>query len=388
MARHPFGGGIGDWVYERNDSNAPVLAGGAVLTFWNLRVGGTQYTDLTQDLEGLTPAGTLLSSDGTDGYEVGDIPEFYGPPDQTLMWVSADGGPRHAIASQDAAALAGEAILSLAQHLSQTNPHGTSMSTLTDTAFPGTPTDGSFIAWDAGSSRFILVAGTGLNPADFVGTAGGSTIRIPDGNVLTQALKVRVPAGDRASAPDTVSVEYNTGSNGSPTWYQAFWLDAYGQLRCSATSDSRVAFKAQRKSSGSTADIAQWTNESGTPLGWVTANGSGRFPNVGRSLSFTRAGTVTTGVGRFAWVNATGVPVVLRALWFRLDTSGTGTSTFDINMDGTTLYPSGKPTIASGQNTSGIITAAFTIPAGSVITVDVDAIGTGAADLSAQLEIV
>lgn len=385
--RHPFGGSLPDWIFTKNADDIPVFSGGAVLQLWNQRDGGTQYTDITEDAEGTVPITTLLSSDGTGGYELGAIPEFYGPPGITSMWISADGGLRRALGARDSAQLAGDASAGLAQHVSQQNPHSTTLTTLADTAFSSTIADGSLVAWDTASGKFVDISGSGLNPADFVKTAGGSTIRIPDGNVVDFAQVIRLPAL-RTSAPDAFSVYWNSGTNGAPVWLQVFWMASTGEPRVQASADNRVALKVQRRSTGATADQQQWLNEAGTPLSWITAKGSLRAPNVGRSVSFTKAGTVTTGVGKFAWVNATGVDVVLRALWFKLNTAGTGTSTFDVNMNGTTLYPSGKPTIASGATTSGIIAAALTITAGAVITVDVDAIAAGSEDLTCQLEIV
>lgn len=387
--RHPFGGAMPDWVFVKSDDNLAEFSGGALLQFWNNPVSGTEYEDLTEDPEGTVPITALVSEDGTGDFELGTIPPFYGPPDVTAMWVSAEGGLRRLITSRDVGDLAGQALLQLSQHVAQQNGHGTTFDVLADTDLPdvGSRVDGSLVAWDTTSGKLVLVSETGLNAADFVQVAGGSTIRIPDDDTTTAAETIRIPSGSRTT--NAWRVFWNAGSNGSPSWVETTWLDPFGHLRVQANADTRTGLKVLRKSSGATANIAEFGNESGTALAWVTADGRFRSPSVGRSVSFTKEGTVTTGVGKFRWANITGATLTIRALWFFLDTvASSGSSVFDVNLDGATLYPSGKPTITAGSHTTGILTAAFSVPAGAVLTVDVDSIGTSAADLSCQVDIV
>lgn len=157
--RHPFGGSIADWVFDRNDANIPVLTGGVTIQAWSAPDGGTQYTNLTQDLAGTVPITTLVSSDGTGGLELGTIPRFYGPPDVTRMWLSADGGPRLAVVATDI----GEKILAtevaLVSHDGQRNAHDTRVFDLTDVLgltaeqIDDIP-DGWVLAWDATLKKF------------------------------------------------------------------------------------------------------------------------------------------------------------------------------------------------------------------------------------------
>lgn len=383
--RHPFGGQLSDWVFTKNADDIPVFAGGALLQLWNARDGGTQYTDLTLDAAGLSPVTALLSSDGSDGYQLGDIPVFYGPPGVTAMWVSADGGPRRVVAARDAADLSGQTATALAQHVTGQNPHGTTFAALADAAFPSNPSDGALVGYDADTNTYTLVSGTGLNPADFVKTVGGSEITIPAGNTTLAAQTIRVPAGDRTGAPDTFRVYWNAGTNSVPNWLEVFWLAPTGEPRAQASADNRVAMKVHRRSASATADMEQWCTETGTPLAWVTANGSVRAQNLSTTASFTRTGAVSAGVGKFVWFNTAPVPVTLARLIFWADTAGTGTSTFDVNLNGATLYPTGKPTLAANAQSSGIITAAFSVPSGGRVSIDVDVAGANLADLTCQL---
>lgn len=104
MARHPFGANPSDWAFTvAGDGLTPQLASGAVLTLWNQQSSGTQIADLSNDAEGLEPITTLTASDGTDGYAPGQVPQFYGPDNETLMWLSADGGSRLKIQCTDLA---------------------------------------------------------------------------------------------------------------------------------------------------------------------------------------------------------------------------------------------------------------------------------------------
>ncbi|WP_073946532.1 glycosyl hydrolase family 28-related protein [Streptomyces kebangsaanensis] len=86
MARHEFGSGIADYVVTPVDGLWTVGAG-ALVTFWDAPVDGTQYTDL-QDMEG-----SAISEVKADDY--GGLPRFLGPPDDvTGMWADAGGGRR------------------------------------------------------------------------------------------------------------------------------------------------------------------------------------------------------------------------------------------------------------------------------------------------------
>lgn len=102
--RHPFGGGIGDWVFQIGGGGALSVAAGATVQFWSARSGGTLYSNLSEDANGTVAIAGVVSQDGTTtGYAAGDLPMFYGPPGIRAMWASADGGPRKLITSNDLA---------------------------------------------------------------------------------------------------------------------------------------------------------------------------------------------------------------------------------------------------------------------------------------------
>lgn len=103
--RHPFGGGIGDYVVDVGEGGVAVFSAGAVVEFWTARDGGAKYTDITEDQAGNSPLAAVVSQDGTpgSGYAVGDYPIIYGPPGVRWMWASADGGPRKIIFANDLA---------------------------------------------------------------------------------------------------------------------------------------------------------------------------------------------------------------------------------------------------------------------------------------------
>jgi hypothetical protein len=82
--------------------------------------------------------------------------------------------------------------------------------------------------------------GGGLDPSEVVLTGGGSVIRVPNGDTSTQALALRVPAGDRTGAVETFAAYWNAGSDAVPDWQTATYLNEYGELRSRPSNTSRV----------------------------------------------------------------------------------------------------------------------------------------------------
>lgn len=130
------------------------------------------------------------------------------------------------------------------------------------------------------------------------------------------------------------------------------------------------------------ADVAALASATAAAL---SAHLAGGDPLAGRTVSFTRPGAVATGVGKFPWVNLTGVDVTLRKLSVYLYTAGSSNTTIDVLKNLSTLYPTGKPTLGSGVSQLAL-SPGFVIAAGDILTVDVTAAGTGAQDLTVQLD--
>lgn len=116
-----------------------------------------------------------------------------------------------------------------------------------------------------------------------VSTAGGSVIQIPNGDTTTKALQVRVPAGDRtaSNAVNTLELQYNTGSDASPTWTTTSYFNEFGEFRVQSSAASRVAARI-KANVGQTANLFEVADSSNTNvLMSVSANGTVTAPNVG-----------------------------------------------------------------------------------------------------------
>jgi hypothetical protein len=244
--RHPFGGSAEDWIFSEDENNVPVLQGGAVLTFWNSREGGTQYTDITQDADGQVPIVELKTSPGGDGYRIGQIPVFYGPPDVTSMWVSADGGERVSIDAIDVGALGATALAQLATHIGGgRNPHGTGLGDLDDTEVgaPNTRTAGTVVGWNGSAFVMLTPAQTSgallLNPPLAGGAYVGNIAQPPPGGQNEPWLQMRQPYSAADANPDAIQL-YSTHSNGT-TPIKTFWTNGNNEARGAPSTPNRIA---------------------------------------------------------------------------------------------------------------------------------------------------
>lgn len=402
MARHLFGAMLADWsfgtVTVSGTDNLAQLVGGSTITFWNAETSGTQYTDL-QDTGG-GAIDHVLSSDGSDGRAVGTIVPFYGPPDVYIMWASADGGPRMLILSPDLGDVLAPLVDSLSaavtSHLVATNPHADGFSDMVDVD-PTPPSNGQIPVFQTSSGLWVPTTVAGANPADFVATAGGSEIRIPDGNTTTQALRIRVPAGDRttAGAPDTLEVQWNAGTDGAPNWRRVGWLNEFGEIRVQASAGSRVPLRVKQRDGTQAGNLTEWTDNGNNPLSWVGPAGQIRGVNVQYApITFSKAGTVSVGTGAARVYNDTGATLTITSVRASVGTAPTGQSLIvDVNINGSTIFSTqaNRPTIAAAANSSGKVTNMNTtsIAAGQYFTVDVDQVGSGTAgaDLTVQIAV-
>ena len=177
MARHIFGGGVADWTFTADAQDFAVLAGGITVAVYNAETGGSQLTDLLNMSS--VAVDHVVSSDGTDGRSVGQIPPFYGPDNVTQLWASADAGPRALMVAVDAGDVAKQASTdaatalsaaqsassSLAAHVAGTNPHGTTFAILADVDMTSL-VDGQIPVWNAAAAKW--------NPGTFSGGGGGT----------------------------------------------------------------------------------------------------------------------------------------------------------------------------------------------------------------------
>jgi hypothetical protein len=248
MPRHPFGASAEDWIFETGDGNTAVFSGGAVLTFWNARESGTEITDLSQDIDGATPLSGLLSSDGTGGYRLGQIPALYGPNNVTRMWVSADGGERVAIDALDIGDMAETARVALESHQTQHNGHDTGVGDLSDVTMPAPASRavGDVLGVVDGSGNLGL-----LSPAQVSGAvllspplSGGTTYV---GNIVTPPLstqgepwlQMRQPYSAADSNPDAIQL-FSTHSDGT-TPIKTNWSNGNNEGRDAPSTPGRVS---------------------------------------------------------------------------------------------------------------------------------------------------
>jgi hypothetical protein len=164
--RYLFGGGAADYAVTAGSGSTMVLQPGVAVTFWNAQVGGTQYTDLSSDPDGLTAVTGTTTSTGSGGITAGAILSVYGPPGVLAMWASAAGGPRVlvlsvALADAVASAVAGVAVgaTALTGHTTAVNPHNIGSGDLTDSALgdPATRADGDVPTWNELLQKWLSV---------------------------------------------------------------------------------------------------------------------------------------------------------------------------------------------------------------------------------------
>jgi len=388
VARHLFGGGIADWTFQAVDGvdgedNIAQVVGGATITAWNAESGGTQHTDLLD--ESGSPVDHVTTSDGTDGRAAGTIPPFSGPDDVWAMWLSADGGPRLLTFTSDAATIVGPLVdalnLALTAHTGAPNPHGTATLDLTD--YSATlPLSGQVPVYDG--EQYVPTTVEGVDPEQFVNTAGGSTITIPEGNVDTAALQIRLPSGSRSGAVNTIRVFWNAGSAGSPSYVETFRVNPTGELVLQPGTVGRVPLEVRQFSGSQTANLTQWATSAGVPIAFVDSSGRVRAPNLGITPTW-HIDTATVVTGEYRQYNLTGTTLTIRG--FLANAGGqvpTGAALIvRPRLDSSTdLYTAGnRPTIPAGGRTSGLAaTLAVTAwPALSYLTVDVTQVGSSEA---------
>jgi hypothetical protein len=102
------------------------------------------------------------------------------------------------------------------------------------------------------------------------------------------------------------------------------------------------------------------------------------------------SGTVTVGTGVHRLYNDTAITLRIAGVRASVGTpSSSGSVIIDVNRNGTTIFPTqaNRPAIASGSSTSGknVLAEVTELGVNDYLTVDVDAAGTGAANLVVQI---
>lgn len=97
MTRADFGGTPGDTVWDKNPDGTAVFSS-ATITCWSDQYAGVQYNDL--QLGGVQVSEIPVGDDA-------QIPVFQGPDNVTVLWISANLGPRAVLRAAGAGATGG-----------------------------------------------------------------------------------------------------------------------------------------------------------------------------------------------------------------------------------------------------------------------------------------
>lgn len=354
MTRLQYGGGPED-VYMTQDAQTGFMkpTGGAQALFYDSSARLTRYTDLTT-LTG-QPITYITTSDGTDGWALGQIPPFYGPDGVFEMWVSVAGSPPFLLQASNLGSYAGPMLSQLQNLLAAPAP---SLRTLTDV-------DATSLQNGAIGNAVVKLA-SGLWGSGTVATGGGGG---GTGDVTTTTTQTIT-----ATKTFTAVQAFNAGVTMKPA--------AVGSVA-----------EIVQALAGQTANLTEWRDSAGSPRSWVSPAGNIYAPNGGRPIILSKAGALATGIGSFRYYNDSGTTLLIRSIRASIGTPSTsGTPTFDVNVNSTSVFTtqSNRPTIAVGANTSGKVVSfnsGASIPDGAFVSVDVDVAGTGAADAVVQVEV-
>jgi hypothetical protein len=351
--RPMFGGGPEDVVMVVGDDGDLQPGGGATVLFYSTEVGDNPITDLLDINE--SPVTSVTASTGLDGRAAGQVGPFYGKDETYEMWASANGGPRFLMQASNLGSLLGPIRQQYLQHAAQSNGHGTRLQDLVnvDPTTVGSPAAGQGLVFDDVS---------GLWKAGTVGSGGGGG----SGDVTTNTSQ-------------TIS--------GTKTFsgLQTF-TGGVVEKPASTTGQARIA----QALASQTGNIDEWRDSGGTARAWITSGFAMRAANLVQTITFCKTGSLATGTGTFRWYNDTTVTLTILGVRATVGTASTsGTPTFDVNKNGTTVFgtQANRPTITVGSFTSGLVTgmSVTTVAPGEYLTSDVDVAGTGTADAAVAI---
>lgn len=301
MTRYLYGG-TADYALVAGDVDSDGLRAVRLKPAAELRLysapdgeGGTEHTDL------LDYSGTPVPAGGLRADTRGAMPLTYGPDGVTIMYMSAGGGPRRAVQPVDAATLAQQAQVLAEQ------AQATAQAALA-AAGSGGGSGGAVASVNGRTGNVVLSA----SDVAALPAGPGGIITIPPGDLTTAALKVRIPAGDRAAAVDTSAVELNVGTDAAPTWRRVFFVNEKGLPRIIAPTPTDVMFRIKLYGPEHSADAAQLTDLDNNPLTGIRADGRIYAPNVGNArISQGMSQPAAPSLGDL-WVDRTASPPALK----------------------------------------------------------------------------
>lgn len=389
MTRAQFGGGPED-VYLIQDDQSDLQPGpGANVLFYSTETGNNPITDLL-DLNS-SPINHVTTSTGSDGRAPGQVPPFYGPDEVYEMWASANGSPRFLMQASNLGSTMGPVKQQYTQHAQQPNAHGTKLRDLTDVTAPS-PTDGQALVYQNSSGKWI--------PGTVAGGSGSGDVTTTTDQTLTGS-KTFTPAAAKSGVKVVATATGQTGNlfeaqSGTDTGQGAArqtttTLNPAGELRVTAAKSSSIPARIKAQPTP-TSNLTEWADSTDAAKAWVGPNFGVYAPNLGRTITFAKAGAVAVGIGAYRWYCDLGVTVSIRSVRVNVGTASTsGTPTVDVNVNGASIYgtQANRPTVAVGAFTSGKNTGFSTtaIPDGSYLSADIDVAGTGTADLVVQIEL-
>jgi hypothetical protein len=352
-----YGGGITD-VYLVQDEEGDLKPGGGypALFYAGENEGSEQYTDLhsitNQDIT------FVVTSTGSDGRAAGQIAPFIGPDGPASMWCSVNGSPRFLMQASNFQPWALDWINQLIQHLTGgINPHQSTLRSMADV-------DAEQMA-GATPGQAVVMGPNGLWIAGAAVSGGGGGGGTGDATLAGEQTFTGAKTFDALATFNKGAVTRPAAANAVAAIVQAL--------------------------TNQTGNLHEWRDAANAVRAWVGADFGIYAPNTGRTIPYAKAGPVAVGsAGGFPWYNDTGIALPIRSVRGSVVTAGTSTTTFDVQVDGASIYGTAgnRPSIASGQKTSGRNTGYSTnkIPAGSYLTASILAAGTGAADALLQVD--
>lgn len=226
--------------------------------------------------------------------------------------------------------------------------------------FTRNPSDPTTLYWGAWT-----IFGSG-------GGGGSLTVQDENVNVATGVTQIDFQGAGITAATGTGEVVVTVPGETLPVTI----IDAEGDLIVGSANDTAI-----RKAVGADGTVLVADAASTGGVKWSTRP---------RTATFKYAGVLAIGTGATRLYNDTGATWTVLSIRASVETAPSGSSVvIDVNKNGTTLFTTqaNRPTITSTNTTSGKVTSmdVTTVADGDYLTIDVDAIGSPAANLTVIL---